>query len=125
MKKGTLEELKKLKNMRGINFIFIIVLFFLMFIISGCDIINAPANSDNNQIQSQTNPATGTQATLNYYDDLEKQCQTKPGANCCLNSVARMRAGNFKLEEEGGCPIDYEHQMLLCQDTLIWCQPAK
>ncbi len=125
MNKGTPEGLKKLKNMRTNKIIILLLIIFIATAVSGCIKKTTPAVLNNNEIQSQVAPTTDINATPNYYNDLEKQCQTKPGASCCLNSVARMQTGNFKLAEAEKCPAGFERQMLLCQDTLIWCQPIK
>lgn len=52
------------------------------------------------------------------------ECYTKQNPKCCLSSVDAMRAGNYRLAEDGACPPNTIKNSMLCADSLIWCQPA-
>lgn len=57
-----------------------------------------------------------------YYKELAQKCGE---GGCCLASVKRMSAGNFKLMPKDGCPDVFKPNMLKCVDTLKWCEPQK
>ena len=68
----------------------------------------------------QTNEVASTQ---NYYGKLTNECKTKESESCCLASVEAMKAGNYTLAPQEGCPAGYQPNMMRCVDSYRWCQP--
>lgn len=60
-----------------------------------------------------------------YYQELASRCRESASANCCIASVEAMKAGNYTLAPETGCPEGFQGNMLRCIDSLKWCEPIK
>lgn len=65
-------------------------------------------------------PKQGMPEINEYYKDLANKCESK---SCCLESVNRMVAGNYKLSPEKGCPEGFQGNMLRCESSYKWCEP--
>jgi hypothetical protein len=73
-------------------------------------------------LQQQT---INTNNTQNYYDNLASECKSKESESCCLASVETMKAGNYSLTPQEGCPAGYQLNKMRCIDSLQWCQPVE
>lgn len=62
-------------------------------------------------------------STQNYYDNLANECSTKESESCCRASVETMKAGNYTLTIQEGCPANYQSNKMRCSDSYAWCQP--
>ena len=79
---------------------------------------NYGKNETNNKIIKSVN-----QVTENYYDILEKKCD---GDNCCLASLKRMRANNYKeADKNGKCPEGFFMDMMKCVTSYQSCVPTE
>jgi hypothetical protein len=68
-------------------------------------------------------PPAGKPLTL--YDRLAKDCDTRGSKSCCLASVLAMRRGGFQpASPEGNCPAGTTRNMMRCEDSYQWCEPA-
>ncbi len=87
-------------------------------IIGGGVVIMKYYNSEvNNRIVE-----TVDQEKENYYDALEKKCNTK----CCLSSVDVMRKNNYKeLSKNEKCPDGFKMNSFPCTTAFQWCQPIE
>ena len=74
---------------------------------------------------SRDNQNTENTDAQNYYDRLTKECKNKGSENCCLASVNAIKAGNYTLVPEQGCPAGYQPNMMRCKDSYTWCEPIK
>lgn len=74
---------------------------------------------------SGDNQNTETADAQNYYNRLTKECKNKGSENCCLASVKAMKAGNYTLVPEQGCPAGYQPNMMKCIDSYTWCEPIE
>ncbi len=61
--------------------------------------------------------------TIDYYQKLADQCEKK--TDCCINSVERMKRGNYKLIPDDGCPDGFQGNGLECASSFGWCEPIK
>ena len=72
---------------------------------------------------NQSAPADQTEAV--YYQNLTDNCKSaEENQSCCFASVDAMRAGNYKLAPEGGCPEGYNGNLLECVSSYKWCEPV-
>ena len=111
MKKGGYMNLKKIPV--------VAILVLELITIS----IHAFAEQDNSA--SGDNQNTETAATQDYYDKLARSVKHSWSKNCCLASVKAMKAGNYTLVPEEGCPAGYQPNMLKCKESYTWCEPIE
>lgn len=84
----------------------------------GCIIGEYGKNTENKIIVKPAN-----QEQKNYYDVLEKRCDNN---KCCLASLKRMRANNYKeADENGNCPEGFFMNGLKCVTSYQWCEPIE
>ncbi len=83
--------------------------------------------SENNSrlIENQNIQNTDVDNTQNYYNELANVCKAKQSEGCCLASVEAMKASNYRLVPQEGCPVGYQPNMMQCIDSYRWCQPAE
>ncbi len=56
-----------------------------------------------------------------YYNKLKSNCN---GSGCCLSSVNVMEKRGFEeAESDGQCDEGFQRNMMLCFDSLRWCEP--
>ena len=60
-----------------------------------------------------------------YYKNLSQQCSTQPASSCCLASINTMSEGGFELATGSSCPAGFKSNILKCEDSLTWCEPAE
>lgn len=59
-----------------------------------------------------------------YYKEIANtnDCKESP---CCMSGLRTMEEKGYKLADENEeCPEGFKPNMLLCIDTLIWCEPV-
>lgn len=93
---------------KSITIIMIVALIFLV-ILGGC----SKTSEADNEISQWPD----------YYREIANtnDCKESP---CCMSGLRRMVENNYLLADENeNCPEGFKPNMLLCIDTLIWCEP--
>ncbi|MDP7081135.1 MAG: hypothetical protein QF415_14665 [Candidatus Undinarchaeales archaeon] len=86
----------------------IIGLMLLLALVAGC-------------LSSGPSGGASTTNLPSYYQQLADQCK---GSSCCLSSVDSMYRMNATLSPPNGCPPGTQGNMLRCEDSYKWCEPA-
>ncbi|MEK6984620.1 MAG: hypothetical protein AABX33_08655 [Nanoarchaeota archaeon] len=60
-----------------------------------------------------------------YYEELADGCINKESESCCFASVEAMKAGNYMVVPQEGCPVGYQANSMRCIDSYRWCQSTK
>lgn len=95
----------------------VIAIFILELMTMSIYVFAEQDNSDDGNNQN-----TETADAQNYYDKLTSECKNKGSENCCLASVQAMKAGNYTIVPEQGCPAGYQPNMMRCEDSYTWCE---
>lgn len=89
---------------------------FLVILIIAVLAAGVAVNEEARQLSARERLSRG-----DYYDRLQAKCDD----GCCEASVNAMRQTRAKIQMTGGCGANETADMLKCESSYRWCEPAR